>query len=133
MNKPKTVKESELISVQDKELFEYFLLRWGLYYSKTEVSPRWSSVIREILGESEEDFYKKVEKFDGIESVSEYLNTLKKTGRPPVTINDIILHFEGTLSKNSIISQLNTLKKWKEVKEFKVKVQGYEKTFYSSI
>ena len=51
MNPPKTVKESELFSEKEKELFEYILLRWGSYYTKIEVSGQWSSVVKEILGD----------------------------------------------------------------------------------
>lgn len=130
MNPPKTLEESELFTEKEKESVKYFLMKWAFFHFKTEISPRWSSVIRELLGEKEKEFYENL-KTTNDESVSDYLTTLKKIGKSPVTLNDIILHFGEQLSKNSIITQLNVLKKWNEVKEIKITVKGFKKTFYA--
>jgi hypothetical protein len=82
--------------------------------------------------ENERNLLSDIERIQ-LRDVQDYLQRRKHYGHRPQTTFEIIVTFDGLISERAVLKQLERLKKWDEIKTTKVKVQGHEITFISSI
>lgn len=127
--------ELELDKETESKIQDY-LISWITYLDSDEhLYLNLTAALKDMLGISEVEFaelYKQNKLRDNLVS---YLKRLKRYGVRGQTTQEIITHFEkeGSLNKNSVLIQLKTAKKWKEIKEITSKVGKHSITFYEAV
>lgn len=120
----KTLNDLEISHEAKKEILN-FLINWAMYWNEGNdaLMPPLMMCLKQT-GLTKEEFENEVNEIKESNSLLGYLNTLKRYGHRPRTSEEIILHFEanGILSRRAVVKQIERAKKWKEIKEIKIKI-----------
>ena len=134
MYAPPDIFSDGFLDDNEKKVFEFFLLRWALYYYKIGDVPRWYTVIKEMLGyQDEQEFINILVDFENTLTVEDYFKNLKRYGKRPITTQELIAQLNGTVAKRNILKHLALLKKHGIVKKITKPIGKHQVTFYFHI